>query len=120
MLFRSHTDGVIEDVCRRDHSKELEVGEVETVTKLEVSWLRPLHTGPSCIKDRLLLRITRGVKEGQTRMTVFRRVATRDGLEGVLDEHGGFTVNTRSLRRRGGRHWDDSREWSLLKNAPLY
>ena len=99
-----HANGIIEDMHRRDHSKELEVSEVETVTELEVGRLRPLRTGPSCLKDRFLLGITRGVEEGQTRMTVLRRVAMRDGLEGVLDEHSGFATNARGFRRRGGRH----------------
>ena len=53
-----HANGIIKDMCCRDHSKELEVGEVETVTEMEVGWLRPLRAGPSCIKDCLLLGIT--------------------------------------------------------------
>ena len=84
---------------RRDRAEELEVGKVEAVSKLEVSRWRHLRTGLSCIKVCFLLGITRGVEEGQARVTVLRRVATRDGLEGVLNEHGGFATNTRGFGR---------------------
>ena len=94
-----HADGIVEDVRRHDRAKELEVGKVEAVAKLKVSQLRPLHTGPGHIKDRLLLWIMHGVEESQVRVTVLRRVAVRDGLKGVLNKHGGFTANTRGFRR---------------------
>ena len=60
-----HTDGVVEDVRHHDCAKELEVSEVEAVTKLKVSWLRPLCTGPGHIKDCLLFRIVSRVEESQ-------------------------------------------------------
>ena len=53
-----------------DHTKELEVGEVETITKLKVGQLRHLCTGLGCIKDCLFLQIMHGVEESQVRITV--------------------------------------------------
>ena len=54
-----HADWVVKDVQYHDCAKEFEVGEVETITKLEVSQLRPSGTGPGSIEDHLLFRITR-------------------------------------------------------------
>ena len=54
-----HADWVVKDVRHYDCAKEFEVSEVETITKLEVGWLRPSGTGPGSIKDHLLFRITR-------------------------------------------------------------
>ena len=93
-----HADRVIKDMQCCYRAEELEVGEVEIITKLEIGRLRPLHTGPGCVKNRLLW-IACGVEESQARVTVLCRFATRDGLEGALNEHGGFTMNTRGFRR---------------------
>ena len=65
-----HADWVVEDVQRRDRTKELEVSEVETVTKLKVSQLRPFCTGPGCIEDRLLLWVACGTEESQAGIAV--------------------------------------------------
>ena len=53
-------------------TKELEVGEEETITQLEVGRLRPLRTGPGCIKDCLLFRIMSRVEKSQLGMAVPR------------------------------------------------
>ena len=58
-----HTDGVVEDVQHCNHTKELEVGEEETVPKLDISQLSSLHTGSHHIKDHLLFRIADCVGE---------------------------------------------------------
>ena len=92
-----HADWVVKDVRCCNCTKELEVGEVETVTKLKVSWLRPLCTGPGRIKDCLLLWVAHGAEESKTRIAVLCRVTTRDGLESVLDEHRRLTVNPRGF-----------------------
>ena len=42
-----HADRIVEDVRHGNRAEELEVGKKETVTELEVGWLRPLCTGPS-------------------------------------------------------------------------
>ena len=94
-----HADRVIKDMQCCYRTKELEVGEVEIITKLEIGRLRPLRTGPGCVKNHLLLRIACGVEESQARVTVLRQFAMRDGLEGALNKHGGFTMNTRGFRR---------------------
>ena len=111
-----HAGKIVEDVWRHNHTKELEVGKVKTVTKLGVGCLWPLCTGLGGIEDRFLFRIVHGVEESQVGMTVFHQVTTWDSLEGVLDEHHRLTTNARGFRRR--RHWGDSRALSLLKQLP--
>ena len=113
-----HTDRIVEDMRHHDRTEELEVGEVETITYLDVGQLRPLHTGPGCIKDCLLFWVARGAEESKTRVTVLHWVTMSDCLEGVLDEHHGFAMNTRGFWRRRGQHWGDGRAWSLLKPTP--
>ena len=89
-----HTDRVVKDMRHCDHTEELEVNEVETITYLDVGRLRPLHTGPGCIKDHLLFRVAHGAEESKVRVTVLCQVTTRDCLEGVLDKHCRLTMNT--------------------------
>ena len=92
-----HADWVVKDVQRCDRTEELEVGEVETVTKLKVSQLRPLCTGPGRIKDCLLLWVSHGAEESKTRIAVLCQVMMRDGLESVLDKHHGLATNPRGF-----------------------
>ena len=92
-----YTNKVVKDVQCCNCAKKLEVGEEETVPKLDISWLKFLCAGLCHIEDSLLFWIVDGVGEGKVGVAVLSQIVMGNGLECVLHEYGRLTADARGF-----------------------